>query len=133
MAKKNAIDGTDTQVEEADMAAGDIIDTEGNISGPEEGAHGVVETAGVSGKAKRIKCVIQNQAGEVGKQPVFVRMLTEHGSYEAWIPRNTQVEIPEYVYDFLSQSDGYELVSEQVNGRTEMVQKPVNRYIIQRV
>ena len=127
MAKKAEVEAGAIEVQQQEGGVSDGYEMDG------EGAHGVVETAGVSGKAKRIKCVIQNQAGEVGKQPVFVRMLTEHGSYEAWIPRNAQVEIPEYVYDFLSQSDGYELVAEQVNGRTEMVQKPVNRYIIQRV
>ena len=131
MAKKTEVETDAIEVKQQEC---DIVESgDYGADGGGEGAHGVVETAGVSGKAKRIKCVIQNQAGEVGKQPVFVRMLTEHGSYEAWIPRNTQVEIPEYVYDFLSQSDGYELVADQVNGRTEMVQKPVNRYIIQRV
>ena len=82
---------------------------------------------------KRIKCTIKNQAGEIGKHPVFVRMLTEHGAYEAYIPRETAVEIPEYVYEFLIGSDGFELVAESVNGRTEMVQKTVNRFIVQKV
>ena len=111
-----------------------LTETEGTAeTGRNAGGDAVGRIAEAAAKGiTRVKCTIKNQQGETGKQPVFVRLLTEHGAYEAYIPRETAVEIPEYVYDFLIASDGYELVAEQVNGRTEMVQKPVNRFIIQK-
>ena len=129
MTKKTAntedlADATEAEITEAEITEGADA-TNGDTSA-------VGKIAAPEG-TKRIKCTIKNQAGEIGKHPVFVRMLTEHGAYEAYIPRETAVEIPEYVYEFLISSDGFELVAESVNGRTEMVQKTVNRFIVQKV
>lgn len=93
----------------------------------------VVAENSTAQKTNRVKCIIRNQSGEDGKHPVFARLICDRGAYEAYIPRETEVEIPDYVYDFLKDTEGYEVVPQQVNGKTEMVNKSFKRFIIERV
>lgn len=81
---------------------------------------------------KRVNCRIRNQQGEDGKAPVFVRVLGE-SAYEAYIPRETPVELPDYVYEYLKGLEGYEVVPENINGKVVMTEKVFKRYIIEKV
>ena len=81
---------------------------------------------------KRVKCIIRNQQGQDGKNPVFVRVLGE-SAYEAHIPRETPVDLPDYVFEYLKGLEGYEVVPESLNGKVVMTEKPFKRYIIEKV
>lgn len=121
MSKKTQTDETATD-EQAIETNDDTVDT----------VPGVAQNNSIE-KTKRIKCIIRNQSGEDGKDAVFARLICDKGAYEAYIPRETEVEIPDYVYDFLKETEGYELVAQQVNGKTAMVNKSFKRFIIERV
>lgn len=83
---------------------------------------------------KKIKCLIPNQTGDGGKDAVFIRIINDIGFYEAWIPRDIEVEIPVYVFNELVAAEGYELVAQKnAEGKTEMVSKPYKRYRVEKL